>query len=88
MDILADVAAEAPDRAERMRKSLEANDIDAYRIEAHTIKSTMATVGLSGLSERAKRHEFAAKDNDVSFIFGDAEGFLDEYTSVCKKFEE
>ena len=88
VDILADVAAEAPDRAERMRKSLEANDIDAYRIEAHTIKSTMATVGLSGLSERAKRHEFAAKDNDVSFIFGDAEGFLDEYTSVCKKFEE
>ena len=86
-DIIKDVAAEGSERSERMRKNLEANDIDAYRIDAHTIKSTMATIGLSALSERAKRHEFAAKENDTGFIFGDSDEFLKEYLDVCNKLK-
>ena len=84
-EITADVAKEAPVRAERMRKNLEAKDIKAYGIDAHTIKSTMATMGLKALSDRAKKHEFAAKDGDAEFIFGDAENFLIEYEDICKR---
>lgn len=84
-EITADVAKEAPVRAERMRKNLAAKDIKAYGIDAHTVKSTMATMGLKALSERAKKHEFAAKGDDTEFIFGDAENFLNEYEEVCKK---
>lgn len=85
--IIAEVASGCAERAERMKKNLEAKDIRSYGIDAHAIKSTMATIGLNYLSERAKKHEFAAKDNDTGFIYEDAEDFISAYTSVCKKLE-
>jgi len=87
-EIIADISADAPKRSERMRKSLEAKDIKSYEIDAHSIKSTMATIGLMSLSERAKRHEYASKDNNTGFIAEDAEGFINEYTEVCRKLGE
>ena len=71
-----------------MRESLEAKDIKAYEIDAHTIKSSVLTIGLRELSARAKKHEFAAKDNDTDFIYEDADGFINEYTDICKKLSE
>ena len=87
-EIVADIAKEAPERAKRMRESLEAKDIKAYEIDAHTIKSSVLTIGLRELSARAKKHEFAAKDNDTDFIYEDADGFINEYTDICKKLSE
>ena len=84
-EIISDVAAEGPKRSERMRKNLQDKDMDAYRIEAHSVKSTMATIGLKSLSERAKKHEFAAKENNLEFISGDAEDFISEYIKVCEQ---
>ncbi len=86
-EIISEVAGECQERAERMRKSLEAKDLKAYNIDAHTIKSTMATLGLKAFSERAKKHEFAARDNDAEFVYGDAEDFINEYIRLCKKLE-
>jgi hypothetical protein len=45
----------------------------------------MATIGIEAFSERAKKHEFAARDNDLAFIEGDAEAFITEYLELCKK---
>lgn len=84
-EIIADIAGECSERAERMMKNLEAGDIKAYEIDAHTIKSTMATIGLKGFSDRAKKHEFAAKENNVEFINEDSEAFINEYIEVCDK---
>ena len=39
------------------------------------------------LSERAKKHEFAAKDNDIDYIKSDAEEFFREYEDVCSKLK-
>lgn len=86
-EIISDIAAECADRAERMRNSLKENDLKAYGIDAHTIKSTMATIGLSKFSERAKKHEFAAKGGDGDFVNSDAEEFINEYDEICKKLE-
>ncbi len=86
-EIVGDVAADCGQRAERMRMNLAKKDLDAYRIDAHTIKSTMATLGLKELSERAKKHEYACKENNTGFVFGDAEDFIKEYEEICKKLE-
>jgi HPt (histidine-containing phosphotransfer) domain-containing protein len=67
-----------------MKADLEARDLASYKIEAHSVKSSMATIGLKDFSERAKRHEFAARDNDIAFIYGDSEAFINEYTSLCE----
>jgi CheY-like chemotaxis protein len=86
-EIISDVAAEGHKRSERMRKNLEDRDFKAYQIEAHSVKSTMATIGLKSLSERAKQHEFAAKDSDTEFILKDADDFISEYVSVCEQLD-
>ncbi|MBR6404031.1 MAG: response regulator [Eubacterium sp.] len=86
-EIVSDVASECGERVERMKKNLEAKDYKAYEIDAHTIKSTMATLGLKEFSERAKKHEFAAKENDLAFICSDAEEFIDEYVELCRKLK-
>ena len=88
MEILSDVASECSGRCDKMRKSLEANDLNAYRIDAHTIKGSMATIGMKAFSERAKKHEFAARDNDADFVQGDADAFLNEYAAICGKLRE
>ena len=87
-EILGDMVGETAVRAERMKKSLEAQDIKAYEIDAHTIKSSMATIGLMDFSERAKQHEFAAKANDTEFINKEAESFIEDYLDICKKLSE
>ncbi len=88
MEIVGDVSKEGPDRAERMREFLAAEDYAAYKIEAHSIKGTMLTIGLKDFSERAKRHEFAARDNDTEFIKQDADAFIDKYLEICKQLGE
>ena len=54
-------------------------------MDAHTLKSSMATIGLKAFSERAKRHEFAAKEKDTEYILKDAESFLLEYETIGKR---
>ncbi len=87
LEIINDVTTDCLPRAEKMRKNLADNDIKSYAIEAHSIKSSMATIGLSYFSERAKEHEFAAKGGDLAFIEKDAEAFINEYMEICKKLE-
>ena len=88
LEIIGDVADGCDGHVEKMRKSLEEKDIQTYRIEAHTIKSTMLTVGLKELSERAKKHEFAARDNDTDFVYKDADAFINEYIEICRKLKD
>ena len=47
----------------------------------------MATLGLAELSERARKHEFAARDGDTVFLKEDAEAFIQEYEKICKKLK-
>jgi CheY-like chemotaxis protein/HPt (histidine-containing phosphotransfer) domain-containing protein len=86
-EIVSDIASESEDNLRRMKASLESGDIKAYQIDVHSVKSSMATIGLMSLSERAKKHEFAAKDNDIDFIKSDAEEFFREYEDVCSKLK-
>ena len=87
-EIIGDISREGAERAERMKKSLEAQDIRAYEIEAHTIKSSMATIGLQDFSDRAREHEFAAKESNNEFISENAEGFVSDYLELCNKLSE
>ncbi|MBE5864061.1 MAG: response regulator [Lachnospiraceae bacterium] len=84
-EIVSDIAKECPERSERMRKSLVERDWKAYAIDAHTLKSSMATIGLKPFSERAKKHEFAAKEMDTEFLLKDADEFLQEYVAISQK---
>ncbi|MCR5654974.1 MAG: response regulator [Lachnospiraceae bacterium] len=87
-EIMGDIAKEGFQRLERMKKNLDAKDIAAYEIDAHAIKSSMATIGLKDFSERAKKHEFAAKDRDMDTILADADSFLKDYNDLLEKLDK
>ena len=84
-EIISDIVSDCGPRLERMRESLKNGDYKAYATDSHSVKSSMATIGMTELSERAKKHEFAAKDGSVDFIAEDSEGFFKEYEDTCKK---
>ena len=82
--VLEELSNEGPERIEAMKKSVAEGDYDNYGINAHAVKGLMATIGVMELSERAKKHEFAAKGGDHDFIINDYEGFLKEYGDICE----
>ncbi len=82
-EVLQDIAAECDGDIETMRTALAAGDLKDYAYTAHAVKGLMATIGYPALSERAKRHEFAAKDGDISFLQQDGEGFFAAYRGFC-----
>ncbi|MBR4514789.1 MAG: hypothetical protein IKO61_07890 [Lachnospiraceae bacterium] len=43
---------------------------------------------MSEFSEKAKQHEYAAKDNNIDFIKENAETFIGEYEDICRKLEK
>ena len=59
--------------------------VDSYRIKVHAMKSSAALIGITGLSEKAKTLEMAAKDGDKAYILTDTEAFLQEWRSYKEK---
>jgi HPt (histidine-containing phosphotransfer) domain-containing protein len=84
-EVVSDVSSESKMRADRMRKSMREHDFKSYEIDAHSIKSQMATIGNKKLSELARKHEYAAKDKDLNFILKEGEAFIKKYEEVCYK---
>ena len=45
----------------------------------------MATIGYESFSEKAKQHEFAAKDGNNQFVADNGKAFIDEYEDICRR---
>ena len=81
------IAAECDEKIDIMRSCVANEDWKGYMLETHSIKGLMASIGLGSMSERAKKHEFAAKDNDVEFIKSECEDFFAAYREVCNRLD-
>ncbi len=66
-------------RINQLQKNLQEEDIDNYRINAHSLKSMARTIGADALSEDAKELEFAAKAQDLSVIRQHHDAFIMHY---------
>lgn len=67
VDELVDTYLEdAPKLLGELKSSLEAQDVEAFRRGAHSLKSSSATFGARGLSELARQLEMLAKENNLS----------------------
>ena len=71
-----------------LESSYAAADWEAYRIAAHSVKSTSLNIGAVKLSEHAKEMEYAARDGDTELIKNRHEPFLEEYRSVINAIKE
>ena len=80
--LLNQYAKESAEKKRRMKDSLETNDLAAYAIQAHSIKSTSKMIGAMNLSEAARQLEAAAKSGDRKFIDDNHEAMLVLYERV------
>jgi len=63
-------------KIEEIKKSLETDNYLLYATYVHALKSALANIGASELSENAKALEFAGKEKDVTFIGSNNAQFL------------
>lgn len=86
--VLSECVKEGEKKIILLRQLYEDKDIARYAVEAHGVKGVMASICADKISQRAKKHEFAAKENRVSFIDEDIDGFIDEYREVLDYIAE
>ena len=84
-EVLADIAANAKEKAKTLRECAEKKDLEGYRIAAHSVKGLMATVGANAMSEEAREHEYAARDGKAEFVAEKGKAFADKYEEFCRK---
>ncbi|MCR5468464.1 MAG: response regulator [Lachnospiraceae bacterium] len=84
-NVLVATVEESTEKAVRMREALKNDNLKAYALDAHAIKGVMATIGESGLSERAKKMEFAAKEGNLDYVKEESETFIQTYLGEMDK---
>jgi CheY-like chemotaxis protein len=73
------IVSDGRKKAEVMKKHLEDKNYKEFGIEAHATKSSMATIYAMEISERAKKHEFACKEERYDFVDEDGAAFVEDY---------
>jgi signal transduction histidine kinase/CheY-like chemotaxis protein len=74
-------------KIDEIKKSLEAGDYPLYATYVHALKSALASIGASRLSENAKTLEFAGKKRNVTFIRSNNDQFLMNMEALLSNLE-
>ena len=67
-----------------MQSAFSEKRFEDYRICAHSLKSTSKTVGLEGLSERARASELAIRRGCPEYAVLDHDDLMREYETALK----
>jgi CheY-like chemotaxis protein len=78
-EILSIYFGELPDKVERLLKEARDGNMEQYRIDVHSLKSTSKSVGAMKLSALAKKHERSCMEEDIGYIHR----HIDELKEEC-----
>ena len=78
---------EGSDRIDGIKGAYESKDFKNYEIFVHGLKSTSLSIGADGLSDLAKAHEYAAKDNNIQFIDDNFDKLCNEYDKILEEIK-
>lgn len=84
-DLLHDFAEN--DRPNDLRAAFEGKNWEKYRLNAHSLKSSSLTIGLIGLSERARASELAIKNGCEEFAEINHDPLMEEYGALLEKLK-
>lgn len=85
-DLLRDFTAN--DHLSELQTAYSEKDWEKYRLTAHSIKSTSLTIGLTGLSERARASELSIKSGCAGYAEFAHEALVQEYSEMLRKIKE
>ena len=71
-----------------MDEALLSGDLNAYTIQAHSIKSTSKMIGAMDLSEEALKLEKAAKEKKENYIFDNHDHVMSVYEVLKEKINQ
>lgn len=75
------------EKAAQMEEQLEKEDLEAFSLIVHSLKSTSNTIGLQDISDRAKDLEMAAMSADMAFVRNNMPEFLTRYRDMGKQIK-
>jgi len=88
IQILAVFLKDGIQKIDEIRKSLETGNYSLYTTYVHALKSALASIGASELSESAKALEFAGKQKDFAFIASNNSQFLIDFEVILSDIEK
>ncbi len=83
-DILSIFYECGPAKMQELHDLAENDDIAAYAISVHALKSVAANIGAHKLFTMAKIHELAAKNGQAAFVKGNVESLLELYDTILR----
>lgn len=87
-EILKEYLRSSAEKITGLNTYLANEDLNNYGVLIHSVKSTSATIGASGLSRTALELEKAANSKDFDFIRKEHDAFMDRYTKLLDVIRE
>jgi len=78
---------EAPTMITNLRQALSDKNVDAFRREAHSMKTNAATFGATELAELAKSLEYLARENQLDKVAGQLDLLETLYQAAQREME-
>jgi two-component system sensor histidine kinase/response regulator len=78
---------DTPNRVVQLRRALDGGDNETFVREAHTLKSSSASVGAMGLSALAKEMESAGRSGKMDTVASEVTRFEEEFALVKAALE-
>jgi len=71
-----------PAKIQKLSDSYANGDLDLYRIEVHSVKSSLANIGSFDLSEKARKLEASARNDNMAYINASHFNFIGYLTEL------
>ncbi|MDR2730133.1 MAG: response regulator [Treponema sp.] len=70
-----------------LNNDINENDLQAYTINVHSMKSVLANIGETNLCETAKKLEMAGKERNFRVLTAETSSFLNALHSIIEKYK-
>jgi len=88
IELIGDYVEDSTARVARLRQAAAAGDAEALTLEAHTLKSSSASLGAQSLSALAKRLENMGRAGNLASLADDVARFVEQYGVVKASLEK
>jgi HPt (histidine-containing phosphotransfer) domain-containing protein len=88
VELIGDYVEDSTARVARLRQAAAAGDAEALTLEAHTLKSSSASLGAQSLSALAKRLEDLGRAGDLAALAEDVVRFVEQFGVVKASLEK
>lgn len=82
------VIKEGNERKKKLYQWIEEKNYKQYTIETHGLKSAMAFIGAMEMSEMARQHEMAGREENQAFLTEHFEELIDKYDALLERISK